>query len=214
MALPGSVQSADPGLLGFDANTVISPDTAQKFVNDGFVFCLRYVSRGTEPPTDLTAAEATDILNAGLALMAVQHVRQPGWTPSQSLGTQDGTAAAANAKTVGLPQGVNVWCDLEGVSSAVSAQAVIDHCNAWFDQVNAAGYVPGLYVGANAILTGDQIFNLKFKHYWRSQSNVPNIKRGYQLIQLFPSLTLNGVDVDVDVTQNDFKGDQAQWLAP
>ncbi len=214
MALPGQVQSASPGLLGFDANTVISFETAQEFFQDGYRFCVRYISRGQEPATDLSTEEATDILNAGLALMPVQHVRAAGWMPSESLGTQDGTAAADNASGVGFPPGVNVWLDLEGVSSSATAQDVIDHCNAWYAVVEQAGYVPGIYVGSSAILTGQQLFSeLSFQHYWRSQSNVPNIpQRGYQLIQLFPTVTVNGVGIDIDVTQGDFMGGAAQWL--
>jgi hypothetical protein len=215
MDLPGKVQSAPPGTLGFDANTTLSLQTAQKFFGQGHRFCLRYISRSTpEPAGDLSVSEATDILNAGLALMPVQHVRKAGWKPSQSLGEQDRANAALNASAIGFPPGVNVWCDLEGVDKSVVAQDVIDHCNAWFDAVSDSGYVPGLYVGADAILSGQQLFsNLKFQHYWRSQSNVPNIQRGYQLVQLFPSMTVDGVDMDVDVTQDDFRGGQAQWLA-
>jgi len=214
MALPGKVQSATPGLLGFDANTVIDLETAQKFFDDGYRFCVRYVSRGPEASTDLSAQEATEILNAGLALMPVQHVRAEGWTPSESLGEQDGTQAGSNASAVGFRPGVNVWCDVEGVSSSTDAQNVINYCNAWFDAVEAAGYLPGLYVGANAILTDQQLFaELSFQHYWRSQSNVPNVAhRGYQLIQLWPTTTVNGIGIDMDVTQDDFKGGQVQWL--
>jgi hypothetical protein len=35
---------------------------------------------------------------------------------------------------------------------------------------------------------------------------------GHQLIQLTPSIEINGVDVDVDIAQNDKKGGQAQGL--
>ncbi|MGA2741217.1 MAG: hypothetical protein ABSG65_27735 [Bryobacteraceae bacterium] len=40
--------------------------------------------------------------------MAVQHVREPGWSPSQSLGQQDGGQAVQNAQLVGFPPGVNI----------------------------------------------------------------------------------------------------------
>ncbi len=216
MSLPGKVQSAAPGLLGFDANTVISSATAQKFVGDGYKFCVRYLSRSTpEPKGDLTSGEANDILAAGLALMAVQHVAPAGWTPSAALGTSNGVNAAANAKSVGFPSSVNVWLDLEGVNNAASSADVIAYCNAWYAAVQSAGYVPGIYVGSESLLTSQQLYSsLSFQHYWRSQSNVPNVEsRGYQLIQLYPSLTVNGVDIDVDVTQNDYKNGQVLWLA-
>jgi hypothetical protein len=42
---------------------------------------------------------------------------------------------------------------------------------------------------------------------------VPEIpSRGYQLIQLTPSIEINGVEVDIDIAQDDKKGGQAQWL--
>jgi len=213
MALNGTVQGATAGACGFDADTQLTAGLARQFFALGYRFCVRYVSRGPEASADLSGDEASAILGAGLALMPVQHVRAPGWSPSASLGQQDGAAAAANAGAVGFPPGVNVWCDLEGVDAAVEAPAVTDYCQAWFDAVAAGGFVPGLYVGAEAILTGPQLFALPFQHYWQSQSNVPAIpQRGYQLIQLYPSVTVNGIGIDVDVIQTDQLGGQAQWL--
>lgn len=213
MSLDGSVQSATTGLLGFDANTVITDEIAQTFFAQGYRFCLRYLSRGPESPSDLSAAEAEVILQSGLALMAVQHVRLPNWQPTGALGQQDGQAAAQNAADVGFPPGVSIWCDLEGVQAGTDAQNVIDYCNSWFTAVAGAGYIPGLYVGFGSGLNEQQLFNLNFQHYWRSQSNVPNVgSRGYQMIQLFPEVKVNGIGVDIDVTQSDFKNGQAQWL--
>jgi len=213
MSLEGSVQSATTGLLGFDANTVITDEIAQTFFAQGYRFCLRYLSRGPEAASDLSAAEAEVILQSGLALMAVQHVRKAGWQPTGALGQQDGQAAGGNALDVGFPPGVSIWCDLEGVQPGTVAQNVIDYCNSWFTAVASAGYVPGLYVGFDSGLNEQQLFSLKFRHYWRSQSNVPNVgSRGYQMIQLFPQVNVNGIGIDIDVTQSDFKHGQAQWL--
>ncbi len=79
--------------------------------------------------------------------------------------------------------------------------------------MNQADYIPGLYVGAGALLSGQQLHDLSFQHYWRSQSRVPDIPiRGYQMIQLFPSIQINRVAVDLDVVQDDQQGGQAQWL--
>jgi glycoside hydrolase-like protein len=213
MALAGTVQSAAPGLLGFDANTVIASNVARQFSAQGYSFCIRYVSRGPQPQGDLSATEANVILDAKLALMPVQHVRAPGWQPSTALGEKDGTFAAQNSSLVGFPLGINVWCDLEGTKNGTSADDVIGYCNAWYVAVKSAGYLPGLYVGANAILSDQQLANLKFQNYWRSQSNVPNVRsRGYQLIQLFPEVMRNGIGIDIDVTQDDYKNGQVQWL--
>lgn len=213
MSLSGSIQGAPPGLLGFDANSQLTPDIARQFFAQGFRFCLRYVSRHSEQPGDLTTAEAEAILAAGLALTPVQHVQRSPWEPTTALGTEYGTKAAENCESIGFPPGVNVWCDLEGVVAGTAAKSVIEYCSAWYTAVKNVGYVPGLYVGAGAILNSLQLSNLPFQAYWRSLSNVPNVDRGYRLIQLFPSVTRNGISIDVDVTQNDYRNGQVQWLS-
>jgi len=211
--LPGTVEDSPPSVPGFDSDTIITAAVAQQFYSGGYKFCLRYLSLHAESPKDLTTQEATDILNSGLALMPVQHVRKPGWSPSASLGQQDGQNAASNAQDVGFPAGVNVWCDLEGVGSSASPQDVIDYCQAWYTAVDSAGFVPGLYVGYGTLLDGQQLLDVSFQHYWKSQSKVPAIPgRGYQLIQFLPSVTAYGIAVDLDITQTDAKGGQSQWL--
>jgi hypothetical protein len=140
----------------------------------------------------------------------VQHVSPEGWVATAQLGKTYGTNAASNAQQVGLPAGMNIWLDLEGVSKKSSHQDVIDYCNAWFNQVDGAGYLSGVYVGADATLTSEELFlNLKTRHYWRSGSTVPPIAhRGYQLIQHI------GTALDTNVTQTDDLGGTVMWLAP
>lgn len=216
MPLAATVQSAPAGAPGFDSDTVISAATARQLYADGYRFCLRYLSLGTQQSTsDLTAAEATAILASGLALMPVQHVRYPGWLPTAALGQQDGTNAASHAGAIGFPPGVNVWCDLEGVGASAAAADVAAYCNAWHDAVAAAGYVPGLYVGASAGLDGQQLYaELRFQHYWKSESNVPAVAvRGYQMVQSPAPALVDGVSIDRDVTQTDNLGGQVLWLA-
>jgi hypothetical protein len=214
MALPGNVQAAPSGALGFDADTPIPANVAQQFVSQGYTFCVRYLSLGDgQAPDDLSPDEAGAILSAGLGLMAVQHVREPGWAPTAALGQGDGTDAASNAAAVGFPPGVNIWCDLEGVSDGSAAADVSGYCNAWFAAVAGGGYVPGLYVGANGILDGQQLYDLAFQHYWESISEVPVLPaRGYQMIQTVVPAPVNGIGIDQDVTQTDGEGGQAIWL--
>jgi len=216
MPLSGTVTRAPVGAHGFDTDTKLASATARKLRLAGFEFCIRYVSRAaTQPASDLTTSEANAILSAGLALMAVQHVARSGWLPTAALGTTNGTNAAKNAVSVGFPTGVNLWLDLEGVSGTAGAQQVIEYCNAWFTEVDNAGFVSGLYVGPQAVLNGhDLFFRLKTKHYWKSGSRVPNVEnRGYQMIQSLPH-DVAGVNIDSDVTKNDNFGDAVIWLAP
>src|ERR1700679_3188315 len=123
MPLQGTVAPAPNLALGFDTEAPVSAQEAADRRRGGFVFCIRYLTRVSpvEDASDLTANEAQTILGAGLALSAVQHVHRPGWSPSAQLGTLWGNNAAANAKSVGLPPGINIWLDLEGVAGGATA---------------------------------------------------------------------------------------------
>src|SRR5207245_195264 len=82
--LAGSVQAAENGLHGFDCNSVLTRDLAAAFLQQGFAFCVRYLSRSSpQSGGDLWRLEAQAILDGGLSLMAVQHVMKPGWVPTQ-----------------------------------------------------------------------------------------------------------------------------------
>jgi hypothetical protein len=196
--------------LGFDTDTKITPELATKFYKSGYRFCLRYLSLSTpEQDSDLTREEIAGILQSGLALMAVQHAHGVGsWFPSDDSGAEDGNNAAQNAGAVCLPKGMNIWCDLENVPSETSLKSVIDYCNAWYNVVSCAGYIPGLYVGAHCGLNDSKqlFFDLKFAHYWKSMSNVQMIAyRGYQMIQ-HPTTCVHGVEIDPDNIQTDNYG--------
>jgi hypothetical protein len=212
--LPGSVEPAPPNQKGFDASSQILATVATTLASVlGYKFAIRYISREpTEQLGDLNHDEAVSILNSGLALMAIQHVEDPGWHPSAALGTQYGQTAAAHAAEIGFPSKVNVWLDLEGVETGTPAQNVIDYCNNWFDAVSAKDFVPGVYIGANSGLDANQLGNLKFTHFWKSESTVPPVPgRGYQLIQT-GAVKVLGISIDPDTTQNDEKGEAVQWL--
>ena len=215
--LPGMVQPAPPNLLGFDANTPISASAAQAFIARGYRYAIRYVGRRQMKPHDLSTGEAKTILQCGLALMPVQHVELPGWSPTAALGAEYGTNAGVFTKQLGFPAGVCVWLDLEEVSSASTAANVIAYCNAWYNAVAAAGFTPGVYVGYNPGLTGQQLYlSLRFEHYWGAYNvdvSIPN--RGWQLKQSVGKGAIGGItteDYDDDTTLTDKKGGQVLWL--
>ncbi|PHN05757.1 DUF1906 domain-containing protein [Flavilitoribacter nigricans] len=199
---------------GFDTNTKLNTDLAQQLKHAGYQFCLRYISRSTaEDPRDLTAEEVGDILEGGLALMPVQHVDRKGWTPNAALGKEYGAEAAAHAREVGFIPGINVWLDLEGVARGTTVDAVVDYANAWNQELFAAGFVPGLYVGNDSILNSDDLYQkLSFHHYWKSLSQVPPVaQRGYQMIQVMGNITC-GIDLDEDYVQPDNMGETVIWM--
>ena len=139
MALSGSVQRARPGLIGFDHSSGrLTRAQARQFFNRGFRYCIRYISRTPESrqqhesdgTPDLSMDEAQDILDSGMALMAVQHVASTGWVPSLSLGSEYGANAANFASAAGLIEGVNVWLDLEDIPHVTAHQDIINYSNA------------------------------------------------------------------------------------
>jgi hypothetical protein len=211
--LVGLVQGAPTGSIGFDTDTKLNPDLAKRFRQSGYQFCLRYLSLEAENSYDLDHDEAQAILDAGLALMPVQHVRYAGWSPNASLGIQTGNHAADNMLQIGFPSRVNAWLDLEGINPNATAEDVIDYCNSWYEAVAQPGYLPGLYVGANSILDSQQLYSdLKFQHYWHSLSIVPDVAvRGYQMIQSDGG-TVYGISIDKNLTQADADRGQVQWL--
>jgi hypothetical protein len=184
--LNGRIAAAAPGSQGFDTDTVVTTATAHALYATGFRFGIRYISRTVPQHTgDLSTSEAMTILSAGLALMPVQHCDRQGWSPSAILGTAYGIGAAGNAAEIGFPVGVNIWLDLEGPLISAAPEQVIAFVNAWSDAVAVGGFVPGLYVGFDELLTSDQLYHrLKLRHYWRSASQVPDVSlRGYQIIK-------------------------------
>jgi hypothetical protein len=186
--LDGHVYTSPDGVRGFDADHTISPQAAAAFHAYGYRFCLRYVGRLKSNKKDLTRSEATGLLAAGLGLMPVQHVAsEKAWTPTPDKGASYGAFAAAEVARIGIPPGVTVWCDLEGVAPGTDPADVIEYCNRWHAAVAGAGFVPGLYVGWQAGLDATQLYqDLRFTHYWGAynlNADEAPAKRGVQMRQ-------------------------------
>jgi len=203
MLLHGHVFTAPNGSRGFDANETIRPAVAAAFRAHGYRFCVRYVRRDQPHDWDLTPKEATALLDAGLGLMIVQHVEsEESWVPTGDKGKAFGNNAASEAGRIGVPPGVMVWCDLEGVAVGTPADHIIEYCNAWHSAVAGAGYLAGLYVGYHAGLNPTQLYrSLRFSHYWGAynlnQDQEPSV-RGLQMKQFErkPGDVPPGVKVD------------------
>ncbi|MXO58228.1 DUF1906 domain-containing protein [Altererythrobacter salegens] len=214
----GHAATAAAGAVGFDCNTRLTAAKAQAFKAAGFKYAVRYVSRlATNGTSDINSAELKALLDAGLAVMPVQHVAASGWKPDAALGKSYGENAAKHIAAAGFPTGTTAWLDLEEVSSSSAPDDVIAYCNAWSVAVSAAGYQPGIYVGVNPGLTPKQLYwKLKFKRYWKSGSNVPPIsERGWCMVQtILPHDVVAGIEIDRDVIHPDAFGDLPTWAAP
>ncbi|HJU18989.1 MAG TPA: glycoside hydrolase domain-containing protein [Stellaceae bacterium] len=197
-----------------DTDTAIAAPTAAMLAAAGVVGVVRYLSRATpNHPGDLSAAETAAIIGAGLGLMAVQHAAPPRrWWPEAALGTAQGRAAAANAHDAGLSAGTTLWLDFEETAPGATAADAIDYCNAWTREVIAGGFEPGLYVGPNQPLSGEDLYwRLALKIYWRSAAIVPDVPaRGYAMRQSAPR-QLAGIIVDQDVVLGDAFGNRPHW---
>lgn len=222
--LNGHLYTAPAGIKGFDANAVLTAAALDAFLEAGYVFVVRYVRREAFHAFDLTIDEAERILAAGLALMCVQHVESAdSWIPARQKGAANGATAAGEATRCGMPPGSMVWCDLEGVAPGTPPEMVIDYCNQWHAAVAGAGFLPGLYVGWHAGLTGHQLYEaLRFTHYWAAynlNANQYPVTRGAQMQQKARTVhdEVVGVgipDFDVDVTRADALGGLPVVLAP
>ena len=222
MALPGHVFTAPDGVRGFDTAETVSPKAAAAFRRKGYRFCVRYVRRDKPHASALSVSEAKSLLSAGLGLMLVQYVESDtSWIPSAAKGTTNGTVAGSEAAKLGVPWGVTLWCDLEGVAARTPAQKVIDYCNRWHVAVTAAGYLPGLYVGYHAGLSPIQLYrSLRFTHYWGAynlNADLYPAVRGLQMKQARPgqkdSVSESGVDFQVDTILADALGGRPTLLA-
>lgn len=223
------VASLPAGALGFDCNEPVTPHAASLMWDHGYRFAVRYVRRGDASSINLSVSEILTLMNAGLGLMVVQHVAKPGWHPTGALGQAYGAIAAEEARSIGVPPGVSLWCDLEGVGTRdehgdrTDPRDVISFCNAWFDAVKGAGYDPGLYVGDSSGLTAHQLyFNLKFRRYWGAYNlnhdQIPEV-RGLCMKQgayPSPSERVAGVpfEYDEDTIQRDHFNNLPTLLLP
>jgi len=222
MRLPGHVFTALDGVRGFDTAEPVSAKAAAAFHRQGYRFCVRYVRRDKPHASALSAKEAKWLLNAGIALMLVQYVESDtSWIPSGAKGAANGAVAAAEAEKLGVPFGVTVWCDLEGVKRGTRSQRVIDYCNQWHIAVMSAGYLPGLYVGYHAGLNPTQLYrSLRFSHYWGAynlNSDQYPAVRGLQMKQSrhkqSDSVSDSGIDFQVDRISADALGGHPTLLA-
>jgi hypothetical protein len=218
VVLPGRIEAVPSGARGFDTATPLTAASASAFVVAGFRFTVRHLSAGeTASPDALTSVESLAILQAGLALMAMQRVAVSGSVPSEALGQQYGRTAAASARAVGFPAGVTIWLDLDGVPAETNADAVIAFCNAWFRDVAAAGYAPGMCVGPDTILSEEQLeVDLRVRHYWNVGAAVQRVPiRGWCMLQdSNDESEVGGVAYAGDTVQADHLRGTPTWLAP
>lgn len=202
-----------PPALVVDSVHLFTPAEAQGLRTAGVKGVAQYLG-------SLTRAGAQGIVDAGLGLFPVTYADH--W---------DGPRAVAELQALAFPQGLTAFLDVEGVVS--SSAALIASINQWATAILAAGYVPGLYVGAGALLTSAELYALKVERYWKGISRVEDRNGalaeplcGWAMIQRFPGdqvfkssddvpPVLYGLEVDVSVVGTDYRGRELAWaVAP
>lgn len=215
--VPGVIRSSIVPIKGFDCHQVLGPDRAKVFFNEGYRFCLRYLNISANPLREqISYAECCHILDSGLALMLVQKVTELNWLPNASLGSLHGEMIAKLTDAMGIPKGMNLWCNLTGAGYSPSDH-ILSYCNHWFDAVYKMGFVPGIYVDSKNRLSSEELLlDLKFNHYWKSEGQVPEVAgRGYQLVRSplnHPIDVADDFDFHSNTLKIDRKGDGVFWL--
>lgn len=165
-------------------------------------FCVRYLG-------SVTRRELDGILAAGLAFMPVTFADK-----------FNGAVAALQCNTLGLPPGCTVWLDVEGDSVWRQDRTLLSAAiNDWADAVRAAGYDPGLYVGAPQPLTSGELYSLHVDRYWHGQGRcvdhtgaLAEPTCGWCMWQMFPSASWGGVFVDINVIGEDYHARLPSWV--
>jgi len=161
-------QRVPTGTTGFDTPSALDAWSARAFARKGYRFAMRYVRREQPHVDELSLGEIDRLHHAGLAVGIVQYVESAlAWQPTPAKGESFGKTAASSCLALGLPSGVTVFCDLEGVILRTAAVDIITYLQAWHHVVAEAGFEPGLYVGWRNGLTADQLYrDLSFTRYY------------------------------------------------
>ncbi len=127
----------------------------------------------------------------------------------------------AQLKALSIPTGTTVFLDMEGLAAFnTDPKVIIEKVNRWSADILAAGYVPGLYVGAPQPLTSFELWKLSSQRYWRGQGSVRDRNGalaeptgcGWCVTQMWPSVTLAGTLVDCNMVGQDYKSRVPTWV--
>ena len=194
-------ESAWVGARGVDCVTLLDGHLSEGLAASGKCdFVVQYLG-------SVNAAGLQEIAQSGLAVMVVTYADV--WNPESTV---------AELKAIDYPAGCTVWLDVEGVNATFGSSTLISNVNTWAAAVSAAGWQPGLYVGANALLTSSELTALAVVRYWRGMSRIVDRNgalaepaSGFCCTQLYPTQTIAGVSVDVDVIGQDWQGRLPTW---
>jgi hypothetical protein len=204
---------ATPGAY-VDTNTRLAGLEARALKAAGKLGVFRYVplpgesNRRYAKANDISSDELKSILDEGLLLGLVQHVRTgPGdlWRPSDHSSSEDAAAAAGWALQEGYPEGCHLYLDLEAVND--TRVATIAYCVGWQRALMSYGFKAGLYHGYSVPLGAVDLYDLPgFDTYWSDAGNRLVSVRGNSIVQ-GPQVVIAGVKFDEDTMVKDALGE-------
>jgi hypothetical protein len=194
-----------------DTSAKLTAGIVGPLVDAGYQGVVRYVHLpGVQGTWDIDPVELKALLDGGLGLMLVQHVRYPGWDPAKCSGAEDAGTAIASAKAAGYLAGAHIFVDLEGISG--TGDATTQYATDWAAAVVAAGYKAGCYVGYSVPLTPAQLYALEnINSYWSDAGPRSVATRGFAIKQ-HAEIHLGGIPFDPDDVAPDVLGDTPVWM--
>jgi hypothetical protein len=209
--MPDMIRQTTRGNI-VDTSAKLTAPVIQQVAAGDYIGIVRYVPLpGLSAAQDIDAAELRTILDAGLGVMLVQHVRFPGWDPRNRSGKTDALAAIEQAEVAQYLSGGHIFLDLEGIKG--TAQDTKRFAEDWAATIVDAGYCAGCYVGFGVPLNAVQLYNLHDIHsYWSDAGARSVATRGFAMKQMVPEVQIGGIGFDVDAVAPDRLGDMPFWM--
>lgn len=203
---------------------VITPERARSLREQGIWWVARYLRLSDDPLPrrvaggdhagcySLSLEEMDAIVGVGLGLVPVQWGSSGRDVLGRDLGWARGELAIDQARALGIPDGVHLWCDLEGRAAARAGMGACQrYVAAWARVVTMRGYRAGLYVGDPGVpLTASQLYGIPHvTSYWRAATRggpPAPYPRGWSIVQGRPT-TVAGIRCDTDILGPDWLGE-------
>lgn len=200
--------TAQVGDKAFDHFGDLTPTQAHVLKADGFAGCFTYVN-------GLTAEQLQIRLDAGFWVAFVLEGLARSTMPTRELGGKMATNASALLRSLGVPQGVCVFSDLETESGLGGPTGWKNFGWGAADATLAAGDVSGAYVAEGIGLSSSELMAMPVRRYWKGAARVTDASgqlaepsRGWCCIQALPIdyAHSSGVRIDYDLLTQDRLG--------
>lgn len=189
---------------GFDCASALTLAKAKMFVEDGYGFVCRYLAP-IGSWKRLSAKEAKEISAAGLWIVSIFEQGADNASKGAAQGKIDGINALKYAREVGQPTGINsyIYPTVDFDASPKHFNAIEAYLKAFAKEVK--GYQTGVYaeyeVGVE-MLKRNAVTKVWQTYAWSKGRKIANAA----LYQYQNNITINGVNVDLDVSDGNAGG--------